>query len=588
MGLVSTGDNNFGQPGKWYVHPTPGLGTHTTITAALASASSKDTIYLAAGFTFTENLTISIPVQIAALGVSTANSVTNTIILGLVTINLGGNQSSFTNIEFAANSGNNITSSAANTSITFTNCDFFSGGPGGNINQSGSGTWWFSYCNFEGAATTSLFTLSGTAIFNFQYCWARGFSQGSSTISSGSVLFRFCELSCLITTSSTAAITIEDCVVDNIGNNVFLTHGGTGTSFITNSYIASGTAAAISIGTGATLTASNLIINSTNANPITGLGTLNYSEIEQVGTPGTFNTSTINPLETDIGTLKLITPLAASSGGTGASNVSSATGTILISNGTNFVPSTATYPSTAGTSGTILISNGTNFVNTTATYPATTTINRLLYSSATNVIGQVTTANDGVVITGNTGIPGVLVGPGTARNILVSVAGNNPVWSPFTLPVQTFASTVVTVVGAPTIFGTSAANAGTTSTAAYVMLGLGSTWGFTPIQYTSARVTINGQLVNTTTGDGINVIIAFGTGTPPANGAAATGTTVGVNTIFTDLTGLTTNGAPFSKHAIITGLTPGTFYWFDLQFKAVTGGTASVLNVEFSAQELQY
>jgi hypothetical protein len=93
---------------------------------------------------------------------------------------------------------------------------------------------------------------------------------------------------------------------------------------------------------------------------------------------------------------------------------------------------------------------------------------------------------------------------------------------------------------------------------------------------------------NATTADGINIIMAYGTSGAPGNGAAVTGTAVGINTIFTDLTGLTSNGVPFAKNYIITGLVAGTAYWFDLQCKAVTGGTASVLNLEFTAQELQY
>ncbi len=41
----------------------------------------------------------------------------------------------------------------------------------------------------------------------------------------------------------------------------------------------------------------------------------------------------------------------------------------------------------------------------TATYPATTTANRLLYSSATNVIGEITSANNSVLVTDGSGVP---------------------------------------------------------------------------------------------------------------------------------------------------------------------------------------
>ena len=43
----------------------------------------------------------------------------------------------------------------------------------------------------------------------------------------------------------------------------------------------------------------------------------------------------------------------------------------------------------------------------TATWPATTTINQILYSSAANVVGAIATANNGMLITGGTGIPSI-------------------------------------------------------------------------------------------------------------------------------------------------------------------------------------
>lgn len=80
-------------------------------------------------------------------------------------------------------------------------------------------------------------------------------------------------------------------------------------------------------------------------------------------------------------------------------------GTILRSDGTNIVNSTATYPATAGTANTVLKSNGTNIVNSTATFPDTTTANQLLYSSATNTVGGLATANSSVLVTSGAGVP---------------------------------------------------------------------------------------------------------------------------------------------------------------------------------------
>ncbi len=58
-----------------------------------------------------------------------------------------------------------------------------------------------------------------------------------------------------------------------------------------------------------------------------------------------------------------------------------------------------------GSTGTILRSNGTSWVATTATYPTTTTANQLLYSSATNTVGGLSSANSSVLVTDSGGVP---------------------------------------------------------------------------------------------------------------------------------------------------------------------------------------
>lgn len=96
--------------------------------------------------------------------------------------------------------------------------------------------------------------------------------------------------------------------------------------------------------------------------------------------------------------------------------------------------STSTYPSTATGTGTILRADGTNWVATTATYPTTTTANQILYSSATSVISGLATGNNGLLVTSNTGVPSILAGPGTTGNILQSNAAAAPSFSTATYP----------------------------------------------------------------------------------------------------------------------------------------------------------
>lgn len=96
--------------------------------------------------------------------------------------------------------------------------------------------------------------------------------------------------------------------------------------------------------------------------------------------------------------------------------------------------STATFPSTATGTGTILRADGTNWVATTSTYPNTNAVSTLMYASATNVLGALATANNGTLVTSNTGVPSILAGPGTTGNVLQSNAAAAPSFSTATFP----------------------------------------------------------------------------------------------------------------------------------------------------------
>jgi hypothetical protein len=100
----------------------------------------------------------------------------------------------------------------------------------------------------------------------------------------------------------------------------------------------------------------------------------------------------------------LIVPLDVPQGGSGASSFN-AYG-VIIGGATS---TGALQSTTTGSTGAILRSSGTTSVPvwTTATYPATTTVNRILYSSATNVIGQITSANNSVLVTNGSGVPSI-------------------------------------------------------------------------------------------------------------------------------------------------------------------------------------
>jgi hypothetical protein len=57
------------------------------------------------------------------------------------------------------------------------------------------------------------------------------------------------------------------------------------------------------------------------------------------------------------------------------------------------------------------------------------------------------------------------------------------------------------------------------------------------------------------------LVVRYGTGAPPVNGAAPTGTVVGQTVAATSA--VASQVLPYSAGGIVTGLTPGVTYWVD-------------------------
>ncbi len=126
------------------------------------------------------------------------------------------------------------------------------------------------------------------------------------------------------------------------------------------------------------------------------------------------------------------------------------------------------------------------------------------------------------------------------------------------------------------VLNTTMGNPTGTNSTGFVMMGFGGTAKLTPTFGTRVEVTFYGAITNNTASGGGDVQLRFGTGTAPSNQSASTGTSVGG--------ALPGSGAiagqfiPYTLPNIVTGLTPGTQYWFDVALLALTGGTASLIN----------
>lgn len=132
---------------------------------------------------------------------------------------------------------------------------------------------------------------------------------------------------------------------------------------------------------------------------------------------------------------------------------------------------------------------------------------------------------------------------------------------------------------------TSPGNPASTGSGTAVMMGLGATCTITPVFGTRVLLDFQGYLTNNAANTASTAQARFGTGSAPANGAAASGTAVG--SAIVAQASAANSIAPFKAGGIITGLTPGTAYWFDLSlFTLIAGSTAAAMvNVSCSAME---
>lgn len=140
------------------------------------------------------------------------------------------------------------------------------------------------------------------------------------------------------------------------------------------------------------------------------------------------------------------TTIAVNRGGTGATTLTG----VLTGNGTGAVTANAVtqygvvvggaanaVTSTAvGSAGQILRSGGAgvNPAYTTSTYPTTNAVNTLLYASSANVMGALSTANRGVLVTSATGVPSILASPAATGCVLLSNSASTPSFSTATYP----------------------------------------------------------------------------------------------------------------------------------------------------------
>lgn len=352
--------NTFGCA-KWIVSADPTQGTHTTISSAIASASSGDTIFIRPG-TYTEDPTLKAGVNLtayvcnsAAADGSSPSNLPTTIINGKLTASYTGIVAISgimlqTNNDFLL-----VMSGSTTTDLEIFDCFIFA------LNHTAiSMTTTVGKLNIYRTngqlGTTGISYISQTSgtinLYYSTFLNEIGHSTTASTTTGVLTLIYTVFINPITVDTGGVLIAIYSQFFD-AGNVTILTLGGAA-SVIERCSVASGSASAISISTSATVAGCR--IASSNTNAITGSGTLIYGDLIFTGTSSLINTSTQTPLPFNPGSIvtgsnltflnagnKIITPVATTTTA-GANSFGSVT----------LVSGTATIATTAVTSSSLI------------------------------------------------------------------------------------------------------------------------------------------------------------------------------------------------------------------------------------------
>ena len=366
---------NYG-PNNGFIVSKDSSGDFTTIQAAITAATSPTTIFIKPG-TYTENLTLKVGVNICAFECDAFTP--NVVINGKCTFTAAGTVS-ISGIELQTNSDYLLVVSGNSASVVdITNCYLNCLNNTGINFTSSSASAKISLSHCQGTAGVNgaaIFTSSSSGLIQIDYCHFTNFvsSTTANSISAGTLKSTYSYFQNVFSTSgSTASFYFFYAFFDTGSlNTTAITHNSTQSVSVEYTFLASGSASAISIGLGATLNLYASNINSGNTNAITGSGTLSYAGTMFTGTSSTINTTTQIPI-----------PWPTLQGGTGLSSYTSGD---------------------------------------------------TLYASATNVLSKLAKGTDGQVLTLASGIPswatpaaGTVTSVSGTTNRITSTGGNTPI-----------------------------------------------------------------------------------------------------------------------------------------------------------------
>jgi hypothetical protein len=286
--------NNFG-PAKWVVNPIAYLGTHTTISAAIASASSGDTIFIMPG-TYTENPTLKPGVNLTAYNCDSANDIifnesVHVTINGTCTLSSAGTVSC-SGIGFQTNGSYAIVVSGAGIChLNLFSCYFgFTNNTGISFTNSNAQSVISIYYGSGNTNTTGIALFEHSAAGNLEIFYSRfnntGMSSTANTVSGG--IFQIYYSILLSPTAVSGGFMLVGFCDINSGdtNSTCITFTNSSPNALYSCQLNSGTATALVITSPAVVTITGgcqILSNASSTYAITGTGTINYGATTVTG-----------------------------------------------------------------------------------------------------------------------------------------------------------------------------------------------------------------------------------------------------------------------------------------------------------------
>lgn len=273
--VIQNSLNKFGTV-KWIVDPVLGQGTHTTIQAAINSASSGDDIFIRTG-TYTESPVLKAGVNLVAYE---SDSITSSVtILGTTSYSDAGTVG-LTGINLQTNGGSAFSCTLANVcTVFFTNCKITATNATGLafLNGNAASAIVFNSGVMIASAGFANYLHTGAGALQFVFSSMQtNVASAFSDCSSGSTEFANCAGGAILSTSGTGTVIAANCNF-NLGAT-FMAHASTGSCTLRNCSISTGASTCMTVAVGSVigLQGNNALLTS-NASMISGAGQVNYS-----------------------------------------------------------------------------------------------------------------------------------------------------------------------------------------------------------------------------------------------------------------------------------------------------------------------